>query len=355
MLPKILTSFCTVLVLTFCANADDPNANELIEMYEKSLSVSDKSAYEVETKMVIEEWKQNPNSPELLIRKAAVYRDADRRATVIEDQYVFKNAQKPVEIFHHAQILGKRHVFYLSEGNEPVDTVYVDSDLETGRAKARAALLGGVIAEGYVWGDGGVRLPDILRSSLTLEVRNDRPEIDGHLTYVLESQGQSGKIKLWLDPKCGFHPRRIEVHKSGKDLLNGRPVSSTRSRVNIVANKQLEKYSVVIDSFKIGEINGVLVMTGANTTETRTYSDGYEVRTIYDFKCSKIDLNPDFNALKPFEIKCPDGTPVSDQDFPVGRFMVLGGKIVPAEDPTFEEIDKRRKCKIVEELKKEQR
>ena len=354
MLPKILTSFCTVLVLTFCANADDPNANELIEMYEKSLSALDKSAYEVETKMVIE-GMQNPKSPELLIRKSVVYRDADRWVTITEDQYVFENAQKPVEIFHFAQILGKRHVFYLSEGNEPVDMVYVDSDLEIGKAKARAALGGGIIAEGYVLGDDRIRLPDILRSSLTLEVRNDRPEIDGHLTYVLESQGQSGKIKLWLDPQSGFHPRRIEVHKSGKDLLDGRPVSSTRSRVNIVPNKQLEKYSVVIDSVKIEEINGVFVMTGANTTETRTYSDGYEVRTSYDFKRSKIDLNPDFNALKPFEIKCPDGTPVSDQDFPVGRFMVLGGKIVPAEEPTFEEIDKRRKCKIVEELKKEQR
>jgi hypothetical protein len=58
-------------------------------------------------------------------------------------------------------------------------------------------------------------------------------------------------------------------------------------------------------------------------------------------------MNPDFNTLKAFvEIKVPDGTPAYDQDFPGINFVVVDGKIVPADDPTFDQIDK-----IVDELK----
>jgi len=348
MFTKVCSVFCILFCLTFRAIADDPNANEIIEMYEKSLSVLDKSAYDIETKMVIE-GLQNPESPEVIIRKSFVCRDADRWSTVIEDQYVFENAQKPSEIHHITVILDKHSIIYSSEGDKPVSTVIVDSNLELGRVKTRAALGGGIIAEGYILGDDGVRLPDILRSSLTLEVGNDRPEIDGHVTYVLESQGKNGKIKLWLDPNSGFHPRRIEVKKSGKDLLNGLPVSSTRSWANIVPNKQLERYSVVIDSFKIEDINDVFVMTGANTIETKTYTDGYKVRVSYDFIRSKINLNPDFDALRAFEIKVPDGTRVYVTEYPGIRYVCQNGQIVPNVDkPSFEEIDK-----MIKELKKE--
>ena len=349
MLLRILTGFCTVFAFTFCANANEPNANELIAMYERSLSVLDKSTYEIETQMAIE-GIQDYEGPKSIIRKSIVYRDGDRWAVIAEDQFIFEDSQRPTEIFYYNQIIDKRSITYRSDGNKPVRAVYVDSDLKTGKAKARAAWGGGIISEGYILGNDPLWLPDILRSSLTLEVRNEKPEIDGYPTYVLESRGENGKIILWLDPNSGFHPRRIEEQKSGEDLLNGQPVSSIRSEGNIVSNKQLEKYSLVIDSVKIEQIDAVFVMTGANITETRTYSDGHEIRASYDFKRSKVDLNPDFNALKAFKIKVPDGTPVYDQDFPAGRFRILGNKMVPAEDPTFEEIDK-----MVDEIKKQEK
>lgn len=347
MLLKILTSFCTVLVLTFHANAADPNANELIHAYEKSLSALDRCTYHAESKMNIE-GVQEVETPESVMRKSICYRDGDRWATIVEDRYSFRpNSQKTNMILRTTMILDKRYIMYPSKNDQPVRAVYVASDLKAGRLKSIGALGGGAVAEGHLFGDEEVRLPDILRSSSTLKVVNDRAEIDGFLTYVLESRSNSGKIKLWLDPESGFHPRRIEVHKSGNDLLNGRPVSSIRSEGNIVSDKQLKEYSLVIDSVNIENIEGVFVMTGANTVETKTYVDGHKICATYSFKRSKINLHPDFNVLKVVEIKVPDGTPVRDQNFPAGRFMVLGGKIVPADEPTFDEIDK-----MVDELKK---
>ena len=342
---KILGGFCLLLTLSFCANAGQPSAGELISEYEKSLSVLDRSAYEIETNMVIETAQPTEN-PTCMVRKTSVRRDGDRWDVVAEDRHTFKSGEQPPTISHYGGILDERSISYESNGNKPPEVIDVDSDFKEGKAKARACLGGGIIAEGYLLEDGGARLPDILRSSLSLVVRNDKPEIDGYPTYVLESRGENGETIMWLDPNSGFHPRRIESRKSGDDLLNGQPLASSRPNNEIFPPEPLHEYSIVVESVKIDQIEGTFVITGADVTESWTFSSGQMVRISYDFKLSKIDMNPDFNALRAFEIKVPDGTPAHDLDFPGINFMVVGGKIVPADDPAFDEIDK-----IVDELK----
>ena len=135
MLLKTLAGFYILFTLTFCANAADPNAKELIEMYEKPLSVLNKSAYEIESKMEIE-GVQNLKGPKTIMRKSIFYRDGDRWATIAEDQYVFEDSAKSVETLHYNRIVDKRSITWSSDGNEPVRAVIVDSDLKTGKAKA---------------------------------------------------------------------------------------------------------------------------------------------------------------------------------------------------------------------------
>lgn len=346
MLLKILNGFCILLTLSLCAKAEQPSADELISEYEKSLSALARSVYEIETNMVIETAQPTEN-PTCMVRKASVRRDGERWDVVAEDRYTFKSGEQPPIISHYGGILDERSISYESDGNEPPERIDVDSDFKRGKHRARACLAGGMIAEGYLFEDGGVRLPDILRSSLSLQVRKDKQDIDGHPTYVLESRGEYGDVTVWLDPNYGFHPRRIESHKSGDDLLDGKPLASGRPNNEIFPRELLHEYSIVVEPVKIDQIEGTFVITGADITESWTFSSGEVVRISYDFKLSKIDMNPDFNALKAFvEIKVPDGTPAYDQDYPGINFMVVGGKIVPADDPTFDEIDK-----IVEELK----
>jgi len=342
MLLKILSGFCILLTLSFCANEEQPSAEELISEYEKSLSALARSAYEIQTVMVVDT-PQPTKNPKCTVRKTSVCRDSERWDVVAEDRSTSTSGE--LIISRCGKILDERSIRYESDGNEPPEMIYVDSDFsEIDKVKVRACLGGGIITEGYLFAE---RLPDIFRSSPSLRVRNDREDIDGHLTYVLESQSDYGDISIWLDPNSSFHPRRIELHKSGDDILDGQPLASSRPNRKLFPREPLQEYSNVVESVKIEEINGISVMTEANITESWAFSSGQVVRISYDFKLSKIDMNPDFNALKAFvDIKVPDGTPVYDQDYPGINFMVVGGKIVPADDPTFDEIDK-----IVNELK----
>lgn len=334
MLHKMLAGFCALLAVAFYATAAEPTVNDLIDGYGKSLSVLARSAYEIETQMVIK-GAQSAEHPSFLLRKAIVRRDGDRWDAIVEDRYSFPpNLLKPDEVSRSGSIVDYYSAYWATDHNEPVEMVYVDYDLAKGRAKTRAALGGGIVTEGWLPGNGGVQLPDILRSS-ALNVRNDRPVIDGYPTIVLESQGKTGKTTLWLDPESGFHPRRIEVHKSGEDLLDGQSLSSAEpSKGNaIFPRKPLSGYSFVVESANIEKIAGVFVTTAAKVAETWAFCDAPPVCISYDFRRSKINLNPDFSALKAFEIKVPDGTPAYNLAFQADNFMVVGGRVVPVDDP----------------------
>jgi len=350
MLMRKIQGLCILFILPLSVRATEPNVGQLIEAYERSLHVLVRSSYEIETKMAIT-GIQDFNSPEAITRKSVVYRDGDQWATLSDERIVFKRGgQQTEEIFHNNQIINSKYIIYRADNNEPVRVVFASSDIDRNKVRIRAALGAGIVAEGYLPGndEGNISLLDVLRGSSALNVQSEQAEIDGHSTYVLESVSKYGKTLLWLDPLAGFHPRRITVHKKGADLLDGRPVSSIRSEGNIVADKQLVDYLLVVDSVKIEQIGGVFVMTGANMTETRTYVDGSRICATYNFTCSNINLNPDFVALKAFAIKVPDGTPVNDKDFEAGNLIVVGGKIVSRADNSFREIDQ-----VIEGVKKQ--
>jgi hypothetical protein len=337
-----LSCFCILLIFSLCAKAGQPSTDELISEYEKSLSALARAAYEIETVMVVET-PQPTQNPACTVRKTSVCRDGNRWDVVVEDRSTSTSGE--LIISRCGKILDERSIHYESDSNEPPETVYVSSDLsEIDKVKVRACLGGGMITEGYLFAE---RLPDVFRNSSSLNVRNEKQDIDGYPTYVLESQSEYGDVTLWLDPNSGFHPRRIELHKSGDDILDGQPLASSHPNNKIFPPEPLQEYSIVVESVKIDQIGGTFVITGADVTESWIFSNGQVVRITYDLKLSKIDMNPDFNTLKAFvEIKVPDGTPAYDQDFPGINFVVVDGKIVPADDPTFDQIDK-----IVDELK----
>lgn len=255
---KILSSFCILFTFSLCAKAGQPSAAELIGEYEKSLSALARSAYKIETVMVVKT-PQPTKNPKYMVRKASVYRDGDRWDVVAEDRYTFENGAQPPITSHYGGILDERSIHYESDSNEPPDMVNVDSDFKEGKAKARACLFGGMITEGYLFAE---RLPDIFRSSPSLRVRNDREDVDGHPVYVLESRSEYGDISIWLDPNSGFHPRRIELNKTGDDLLEGQPLASSRPNNEAFPDEQLDEYSIVVESVQIEDIEGTFVITG---------------------------------------------------------------------------------------------
>jgi len=338
---KLLIGFCIVSNTAFALIADEYSSNELIDKYEESLSVLDKSTFEIYSKVSVEGAQTN-KIPLFLNRKTTVYRDGQRWDIMAADKFSFEQNSEPITAQYTGRLLDKRNIYFHSENDDVVDRVHVDTNFKYGLSKTLAALGGGIVAEGYLPGDS-IRLPEILRNSLELSVHKNKYQIDGHSTYALESVGKHGKHIIWLDPDAGFHPRRIEVHKYGHDLLEGKSVLSSRLSTAspiLYPDKPLNKYTLVVESIAIEEIDGIFVMTHADVSEAWTFSNGQIVQRNIDFFREKLDLNPDFEKLGAFKIRVPDGTRVIDHDFESASLEVYNGKMVARVDfSTLDVID----------------
>jgi hypothetical protein len=348
---SIIIGFFISLIIEVASIAQIPAKEELLSLYEKSIGMPNKGVYTVDTTQNVEgmEW------PADITTHFTIFLDGERRATSGFERAKLKKTGEIADETNITRILDKRSIMVMNRENEK-PFVWVDRDND--RKKAEKVFFGtmgaGMINEGILLGteneveDGNKRLPDYLRECANLKVRENEENIDGHPTYVFEGQSSQGKFVIWLDPNADFHPRRIELHKIGDNSLYGKPLSSYRSGRPELAGKQLKEYSVVYDSMKIIDINGLYMITEGRMVESKLFTDDSKFIITSNFKISGIDLNPDFNALKPFEVKVPDGTPVSDGDFPGGRFEVRQGKIVSA-GTAFEEIDKQ-----IDQLKQQQ-
>lgn len=327
-----LFNLCTLIVASISVNASAITSSELIDYYELSTKLLSHASYEVQSIIAIEGAQENIE-PKKIERNSKIFRDGQRISDTCKDDIILNDGRKKSEI--HTCILDKKAVVF-DEGGKT--GVFVDSNLAAWRQLAFAGLGGGVITEGYIFGDEDAKIFTILRESV-LQTRSEMENIDGHQVYVLDGKSKRGKITVWLDPNANYHPRRIEIHKSNDDLLNGRPIASMTSEGNITKNRQLKEYTVIVDTVKIEKIGDVNLFTGANVTEVRIYVDGNKITATYPFQIKNINLAPDFLSTKAFDINLPDGTPVNDNDFPGGRFEVRQGKIVSVGTP-FEEIDK---------------
>jgi len=317
-----LFNWCVLIVISISAAASAITSSELVNNYEASTKLLTNASYEVQSTLAIEGVQDNP---ELRVeRNSKIFRDGQRISDICRDDIILKDGSRKSE--KHTCIIDKKVVVF-DEGGKT--GVFVDANLAAWRQYSLAGLGGGVVTEGYIPGDDDTKLFMILRES-ELHVRNEMENIDGHQVYVLDGRSKRGKFTVWLDPNAHYHPRRIEIHKSGEDLLNGRPVASMVSEGNIVKNKQLKEYTLIVDAVKIEKIGDVNIVTAANITEVRTYVDGHKITATYPFQIKNINLAPDFLSTKAFDVNLPDGTPVNDNDFPGTHLEVRQGKIVSA-------------------------
>jgi len=151
---------------------------------------------------------------------------------------------------------------------------------------------------------------------------------------VLEATTEHGKVTAWIAPDKGYSALKWSIHKTGDDLFNDRPISS-------------KSWLAVFDAVELQKVGDVFVTKDGNFTLTIKGTDGTTRVASYKYETSDIQLNPDFDILGAFKIDLPDGTRVYMKEYPGIHYIWENGKIVPADDPTFEEIDK-----MVDELKK---
>ncbi|GEM_PF-6183314 len=310
-----------LILLCICGNVFAINSSGLVDNYEKSTKILWHSSFEVHS-IISMEGQDNPGF-QAFERTAKIYRDGPRISVISQDDALMKGGQRFSE--KRTCILDDKAIIIASEQQ---GGAFFDSNLAKWKQFAFAGFGGAIITEGSVVGDDDAKLFTILRES-NLQMRNEMENIDGHQVYVLEGKGKRGKIRIWLDPNANFLPRRLEIFKTDEDLLNGRPVKLAKED-NIIKNKQLKEYSLKVDEVKIQKVDDMNIMTDANITEIRTYADNYKITAHYPFHILKINLKPDFASVKAFDINLPDGTPITNNNFPGSKFEVRQGKIVSA-------------------------
>jgi hypothetical protein len=334
-----------VIIINNAKSEQIPGKEQIISFYENSLSMPIKAVYTIDSNQNVEgmEWPAN------VTYHFTMYRDGLRKSVDGFERITLKKTNEVIEETNMMRILDKRSIMVMTSTHQPL-LVYVDSEKERkkGEKAFYAALGGGMITEGFMIGLENQRIPEYLRTCSNLTMRDKIEDIEGNPTYVIEGQGNQGKIILWLDPAKGHRPRRVELYKTSESIYYGQPLASYHSERPELKDKKIKDYKAVCDSINIDDINGTYFITSGRMSETRIFTDDSKFTLISNFHISNINLNPDFDVIKPFDLKVPDGTPLSDGDFPGGHFEVQKGKIVSA-GASFDEIDK-----TIDQIKKPQ-
>lgn len=195
--------------------------------------------------------------------------------------------------------------------------------------------LGGAL-NGNIFGNNHKNVAKLLSDANDFHVHDAREDINGVPCYVLEATTEYGKVTAWIAPEKGYSALKWSIHKTSGDLFNEDHLQS-------------DSWLAVFDGVGLQKVGGVFVTKCGVFTLTTENSNGRKVVDRYEYKVSNVHLNPDFEAIGAFVPDIPDGTRVYVEEAPGVRYLWQDGKIVPADDPTFEEIDK-----MVEELKDEQ-
>lgn len=347
---KSARSASGVVVFVFCllviprivtpVEAGVPKEEQLVAFYQataqKSLFQRDRWIVEAREQTTIEYHGSKKAAPRYVYKYSA-YRDRDRLDSRMERTTFLSEDNDRVKKRYQYLILGGRLYSYikmLREG-EQASMVIASNDLSlrvlnSAGSKAKALA-------GYMLGDSKPLAKILTEESSVLHTRPSMQMVNGFPTYVLEATTPYGHYTVWMDPNCGYSPRRVIVERGPKDLYGGKAVSTPprppipgARRVNPLEHRPTrERARFVLDILKIKEIGGDFFATEGAATTIHVYDDG----SIEEFHsvCERIlvDLDPDFNDIPDaFVLDVPDGTRVFDVDFPAGKFKWQNGKMV---------------------------
>jgi len=317
----------------------DPNAAEVLRHYKESLSWIQSLSMEIDVETHTSDSK--PDREIVPYKTNFVFRrDHDRTEWIGElltlDQNGVVDTSKSFVL--NDVMTGEHYGSVIGIVNELPDVAMITSDYEERQKKLLDSPDRAGALFGKMQGSSHKGVAELLAGAATLRLRDGQENVNGVSCYVLEAMTDYGKVTAWLAPEKGYSALKwsIDKRKDRDDLLNESPISQT-SWLAVFAAVELQK------------VGDVFVTTAGTLTHTINFADGRTIVFRHKYKVSEVELTPDFGALGAFVFNLPDGTPVNVEEYPGIRYIWKNGQIVPADDPTFEEIDK-----TVEELKKEQ-
>ncbi len=317
-----------LLVAMMCcgpAGAQDPqNPQELLARTEETLQKFERGQY-VASVSVRRKGEEFPEETQVREARWEVRHDGDRWRLVCDGESTARQRGKTFQ--------DKRKIEYVFS---PEGSLLVDLDPKTrdvtaviARKRLNEESRRMVFMEDdFMWVYGHLQgnglksyLPAALReSSLTARAS----DLAGTSTWLVEGKGPYGTYQVWLDPKEGYLPRRVELRKTGSDLFGKKPVSAIAG---------LHQVTVTIAVQRFEHVDQVPIMAEFSIEHKQEYAD-HEVMVRSMSKLSKISLSGDLASPNAFQVaaKIPNGTPVQVDDALHLDYIWKDGQIVNVVD-----------------------
>ena len=280
-------------------------------------------------------------------RKYTVYRDGDRIDSRSERSgSLGKNSERKYATRTYQSLLldGRVYDYQRREDAKDQPKIVVASKSRT-RSVINCAGSNALALAGYMLGDLKPLAEILAEESSVLHTLPSMQNVNGFPTYVLEATTTYGHYTVWMDPNCGYSPRRVIVERGPKDLLDGKPVSTPRPPpppgITRKPRPTREHVRFVLEISKIEEIDGDFMTTKGSTISSTVFSDGSKEESHDVCEFTLIDPDPDFNKIPDaFVLGVPEGTQVYNMDFPEGKFKWQNGKMVPLIAQSIPLLDK---------------
>ena len=347
--------FCSLFSVVFivssglCAfgQAKDPNAAEILLRYKKSLLWSQSVSMRIDATIDVD--ANDPRKKFFPSKVDLIFRRGHDRAEWIGQRSIFDDTG-------NADKLDSKVIKRISTGKLFLDV----PNTSPFAAFPRAAVVwrdykellevtldskdfGGGPLLGRIHGINHKGIAGLLGESNDLRLHDKQEILDGVSCYVLEGTTKYGKVTAWIAPEKGYNALKW-VFECGRDnLFDDAPLSAKWPEL-----QSAKEVFECVEMEEVNDVNTVFVPKRARSTHTVKFANGTKLCSQSEYTVSDIRLNPDFESLGAFKIDLPDGTRVFVEECPGVRYIWQGGEIVPADDPTFEEIDK-----TIDELKKQ--
>ncbi|NLN93444.1 MAG: hypothetical protein GX130_09080 [Candidatus Hydrogenedens sp.] len=152
------------------------------------------------------------------------------------------------------------------------------------------------------------RLPDLLDPH---KLKISENSLEGEASCFIEAQCDYGHIELWLSPEHNYAMQQVILTKEFRKDLDWRGEKIYREDYEGTA---VAKDIVAIRVRKWSQMDGYFVPLEIERRALLSLDDEIETQTQSTTKLSKIRLNPDFKALKAFQLDIYNDTYIDITD-----------------------------------------
>lgn len=183
---------------------------------------------------------------------------------------------------------------------------------------------------GTLPGDDGLSLRDVAREGDRRSVVGS-PLVDGHETVRIVSWTRFGERTMWLDPRLGYLPRRIECAREGRHQWGRKTIDQlSREKSGLRSTDVHAATSLVLDDFRFREVEGRPRIVGFHVWYLMPLAGGSESREfegevrVSEWGLPTIDTPPTLKTGGRISV----GTPVNVEGQVDKRFEWDGRAIV---------------------------